>query len=156
MDEAVRISYTETWTSANAQAEGDLALTQNGNSAAIINWANTSDWTTSTENGTTYKYYNYKLAPNETTSQLLSSVTFNSAITNDENCVTSNNGQTIECTSTGNGYDGATYKLTFHIETVQYDKYATAWGTEVEIAADKPLTASEYLATNATNAANAE
>ena len=101
VDEAVRVSYVETWTSKNSNVEGDLELTQNGNTAAIINWANTSDWTTVTENGKTYKYYNYKLQPNETTSTLLDSVTFNSAITNDSNCVTeeTSTGKTITCTS---------------------------------------------------------
>ena len=55
-------------------------MSQGNNRAAIINWANTSDWTTVTENGVEYKYYNYKLAPGEVTSTLLDSVTFNSAM----------------------------------------------------------------------------
>ena len=54
-----------------------------------------------------------------------------------------------------------TYKLTFTIETVQYNKYASAWGTgnSVAIAEERPeppVPGSEYLATNATNPANAE
>ena len=135
VDEAVRISYTETWTSANAQDEGDLALTQNGNRAVLIHFTNDDDWTLS--NG--YYYYNYKLAPTETTSELLDYVMFNPAITNDSDCQTSNNGNTITCTSTGDGYDGAVYKLIFTIETVQYDKYRDAWGIDFSILSEKPV-----------------
>ena len=135
VDEAVRVSYVETWTSKNSNVEGDLGLTQGNNRAAIINFANSSDWTKVTENNKDYYYYNYKLAPGETTPTLLNSVTFNSAITNDANCVTNetSTGKTVTCTSTGNGYDGATYKLTFTVETVQYDKYVDAWGTSATI-----------------------
>jgi len=148
VDEAVRISYTEVWTSRSAKnnnEEGDLPLSQNGNTAALIHFTNTDDWTTVTENGTTYRYYNYKLETNQTTSELLDYVTFNPAITNSSNCTkTESNGtKTITCNSTGTGYDDATYKLTFNIETIQYDKYKTAWGTNVNIAAMKPMNASQ-------------
>ena len=157
VDEAVRVSYTETWTSANSNTEGDLPLTQNGNRAALIHFTNTDDWTLS--NG--YYYYNYKLAPGETSSELLDYVTFNPAITNDADCQPLNNGLTVTCTSTGDGYDNATYKLTFTIQTVQYDKYNEAWGlnntvTIAEERPEPPVSGSEYLATNATNPANAE
>ena len=143
VEEAVRISYRETWTSKNAkdnEEEGDLALQQGDNKVALINFINPDDWTKVVENNKTYYYYNYKLGPNETTSELLDSVTFNKAITNDYNCVESDTdtSKTMRCKSTGNGYDGATYKLTFSIETVQYDKYKTAWGTNVEIADARP------------------
>ena len=142
VDEAVRVSYTESWTSKKGD---DLSLTQGDNRAAVINWANVSDWTTVTENGVEYRYYNYKLAPGETTSTLLNSVTFNSAITNDANCVTTTDEtthtKTITCNSTGDGYDGATYKLTFTVETVQYDKYVDAWNTNINIVSMKPMNA---------------
>ena len=161
VDEAVRVSYTETWTSANSNVEGDLPLSQNNNVAALINWTNINDWTTVTENNKTYKYYNYKLAPNETTSELLDKVTFNPAITNSSTCeeTESNGVKTITCNSNGNGYDGATYKLVFTIETVQYDKYIEAWGTNVVIASEKPQpapTGVEYLASEATNEVGSE
>ena len=165
VDEAVRISYTETWTSKNAKdndQEGDLPLKQNNNDVAIINWANTDDWSTVTENGVTYKYYKYKLAPTETTTSLLESVTFNSAAVNNSNCVETTpepGKKVITCDSTGNGYDGATYKLRFNVETVQYNQYQTAWGTSVVLLDEKPLptpSGAEYLASSATNAANAE
>ena len=145
VDEAVRISYTETWTSKNAKdnnQEGDLSLKQNNNDVAIINWANNDDWSTVTENGVTYKYYKYKLAPQETTTSLLDSVTFNSAAVNNANCVESTpepGKKVITCDSTGNGYDGATYKLRFNVETVQYNQYRNAWGTNVALLDEKPL-----------------
>jgi len=142
VDEAVRISYTETWTSANSNTEGDLELSQGNNRAAIINFANSSDWTKVTENNKDYYYYNYKLAPGEVTSTLLDSVTFNSAIANSSNCTTSETatGKQVVCSSTGDGYDGATYKLVFTVETVQYDKYGEAWNTNASIAATKAVT----------------
>ena len=148
VDEAVRISYTESWTSRSAKnnnEEGDLPLQQNGNTAALIHFTNTDDWTTVTENGTTYRYYNYKLAPSSTTSELLDYVTFNPAITNSSNCTTteSNGTKTITCNSTGTGYDDATYKLTFNIETVQYNKYKEAWETNVNIVSMKPMNATQ-------------
>ena len=141
VDEAVRISYRETWTSANSNTEGDLELSQGNNRAAIINFANSSDWTKVTENNKDYYYYNYKLAPGEVTSTLLDSVTFNSAITNSSNCTTSETatGKQVVCSSTGAGYDGATYKLVFTVETIQYDKYMSAWGTNVAVAETKEL-----------------
>ena len=161
VDEAVRISYTETWTSKNAKdndQEGDLPLKQNNNDVAIINWANTDDWTTVTENGVTYKYYKYKLAPTETTTSLLNSVTFNLAAVNNANCVedTSVPGKkVITCDSTGNGYDGATYKLRFNVETVQYNQYQIAWGTSVAILSAKPMTIQQFIASK-TNVVNEE
>ena len=112
VDEAVRVSYTEVWTSKNGD---NLSLTQNGNRAAIINWSNSSDWTKVTENNKDYYYYNYKLAPTETTSTILDSVTFNKDVVNANNCVETKTetGKKVECSSSGDEYDGATYKLTF-------------------------------------------
>ena len=138
MDEAVRVSYTESWTSKNGD---NLSLTQGDNRAAIINWANGSDWTVVTENGVEYRYYNYKLVPGETTSTLLDSVTFNKDIVNINNCVESKieTGKRIVCSSSGDEYDGATYKLVFTVETVQYDKYKDSWNTNTSIASMKPM-----------------
>ena len=161
VDEAVRISYSESWTSKTAKnnnQEGDLPLVQSGNKVAIIHFINTDDWTTVTEDGTTYIYYNYKLAPTETTSELLDYVTFNSAITNSSNCTTteSNGTNTIACNSTGTGYDDATYRLVFTIETFQYNKYNEAWNTDVAIAAEKPASGVDILLTSAVNADGTE
>ena len=154
VDQAVRISLSQTWVSHNGDT---LALSKNGVTAAVLNLANTSDWTKVGD----YYYYNYKLAPGETTTSFLESVTFNKNIELDDTCTESvNNGvRTISCNSSGDDYDNATYTLTLTIETVQYNKYIEAWGTNVVIAEEKPQpepTGVEYLATEATNPANAE
>ena len=39
----------------------------------------------------------------------------------------SEDGKTITYTSTGDGYDNATYTLTVRIETVQYDQASNLW-----------------------------
>ena len=156
VDQAVRISLSQAWVSHNGDT---LALSKNGVTAAVLNLANTSDWTKVGD----YYYYNYKLAPGETTTSFLESVTFNKDIELDDTCTESvNNGvRTISCNSSGDDYDNATYTLTLTIETVQYNKYASAWGTgnSVAIAEERPeppVPGSEYLATNATNEAGAE
>ena len=145
VDEAVRISYSETWKAKDntilsglIDQDGNLTSTEeNSEHAAIINFSDNGDFTYS--NG--YYYYNYRLAPNETTSSLIDSVTFNSKVKNSSNCITNtNNGvKTITCNSTQSGYDGATYTLTFTIETVQYDKYKQAWGVDVAILNEQSL-----------------
>lgn len=144
VDEAVRISYIEKWELENhneisgwVDASGNLSAHTNNEEtdarAALINWANTSDWIVSVENGTEYRYYKNKLSSNETTSSLIESVTFNPLVKNLSDCETSNSGKTITCLSTGTGYDGAKYTLTFNVETVQYDKYKQIWSTNVNI-----------------------
>ena len=150
IDEAVRISYTEEWKNNNGVVLSGLIdsngletnSTINSEKAAIIKFINGNDWTL--DNG--YYYYNYRLEPNEVTSSLTESVTFNSKVRNSSNCVTteSNGVKTISCESTGDGYDGATYKLTFTVESVQYNKYKEAWGTTVNILEEKPQDKSLY------------
>jgi len=158
VDQAVRISLSQEWVSHNGDT---LALSKNGVTAAVLNLANTSDWTKVGD----YYYYNYKLAPGETTTSFLESVTFNKDIELDDTCTESvNNGvRTNSCNSSGDDYDNATYTLTLTIETVQYNKYASAWGTgnSVAIAEERPEppvpgSGSEYLVNNATNPANTE
>ena len=143
VDEAVRVSYVETWTSKNGAT---LSGVQNGNKAAIINFTNVDDYIVATENGVEYRYYKYRLAPNESTTSLLSSVTFNPLINNDNICntVTDGNVRKIICSSTGDGYDDATYTLSFTIETVQYDKYKEAWGTNINLYDEKVVDNSVY------------
>ena len=162
VDEAVRVKVEEKWVNKNGQ---ELPLTQDGNVAALIHYINDSDWTRVdvANEDYYYYYYNYKLAPDEETSELLDKVTFNPLINASTTCTTSteNGVTTRSCKSNGSGYDGATYTLKFTIETVQYNKYADAWNTNVAILEEKPApvvqqTGAEYLATNATNAANAE
>ncbi len=118
---AVRLSMEETWTSKKGDS---LSLTiDNGEKAAIINLANTDDWTY--EGG--YYYYNNTLAKGESTSSFIDSVTFNPKAVNDYSCSTS--GGVISCTSTGDGYDGASYQLVITVETLQADAKSTVWGS---------------------------
>lgn len=141
IDVAVRISYTESWTSKKSNTEGDLSLSQNDNIVSLIQWGNDLDWETVVENDTVYKYYKYKLHKGESTSSLLESVTFNPLIDADNSChsVFEGDTETILCSSNEGGYDGAQYKLGFTIETVQYDMYKKAWNTNVDILSYKPL-----------------
>lgn len=120
VDVAVRISYTESWTSASGDT---LSLTQDGNTVAIINFANSSDWTKCDD----YYYYNGTLAKGEKTSSFIESVTFNADTEVEVTCSTENNVTT--CESTTDSYAGATYKLVITVETIQADAKDTAWGT---------------------------
>lgn len=121
---AVRVSYEEEWISSNGTT---LPLVQGGKTAAIINLANTSDWTL--DNG--YYYYGKKLTKGQSTTTFMESVTFNKDIVADVTCTP--NGNVTTCTSSGNGYDGATYTLTIKVETVQFDAYKTFWSTTTSI-----------------------
>ena len=162
VDEAVRIRLNESWKTANngtlngwIHADGSKSTHTTNDElttderVAIINFDNLSDWTYS--NG--YYYYNYKLAPNETTSSLIKSVTFNPKTKLDDTCVTTTNGstKTVTCNSSGLDYDNATYTLTFNIETVQYNKYQEAWNTNFAIASEKPSSGVDYLLLNEIN-----
>ena len=167
VDEAVRISLSESWTTANHGAlNGWITSTGTKSShlpenepstderVAIINFDNASDWTYN--NG--YYYYNYKLSPTESTSSLIKSVTFNSKTKLDDTCVETPTatGRTITCNSSGDDYDDATYTLTFNIETVQYNKYTEVWNTNIAIATEKPSSGVDYLLSNAKNVDGAE
>ena len=178
VDEAVRVSYTEEWKSADGTVlpleitvgeetsepeplgggnyeggfeDDPLEYEEPSSSttterAAIINFDNlydsitgNGDWIKSNENGKDYYYYNKKLAQGEETSSFIKSVKFNENVESSSanNCetTTSEDGKTktIECKTTKKGYDGATYTLTITVETVQYDQYKAAWGTNVTI-----------------------
>lgn len=119
VDVKVRLSYTEKWTSASGK---DLSLTlENGERVSILTLINTDDW----EYRDGYYYYVNTLSKNETTTSFIESVTFNPNAVNDYTCST-NEGVT-SCTSTRDGYDGATYELNIKIETVQEDAASTLW-----------------------------
>ncbi|MBQ9319027.1 MAG: hypothetical protein IJR82_05290, partial [Bacilli bacterium] len=122
--------------------------------AAIINFTNNSDWTKVGD----YYYYNYRLAPGQTTDSIIESVTFNALTKLGDTCITSSeNGiKTITCNSSGEDYDHATYKLTVNIETVQYNKYQEAWNTNFAIASEKPVSGVDTLLTNAVNTSGTE
>ena len=70
VDEAVRVKVEEKWVNKNGQ---ELSLTQDGNVAALIHYINDSDWTRVdvANEDYYYYYYNYKLAPDEETSEQL-------------------------------------------------------------------------------------
>lgn len=122
---AVRVKYEEEWVSANG-TKLDLKDSE-GNVASIINfnegWVKDSDG---------YFYYGSKanmnkVRPEETTTSFISGVTFNQNIKSSLRETKSSNGQIITYTSTGDGYDNATYKLTIRIETIQYDQANNVW-----------------------------
>lgn len=125
IDMAVRASFTEKWVNANGE---ELSLKdENNNQAAIINF--NENWEKA-EDG--YYYYGSKsnmtvVGPNETTTSLISGVTFNSEIEASLEETISDDGSTITYTSTGEGYDDATYTLTINIDTIQYDQASNIW-----------------------------
>ena len=118
VDVKARVCITEEWESANGDT---LDNEVNGERIAILNLANTSDWT---KKGNCYEY-NDTLEPNDETSSFIESVAFNPLIEADIECTTSGNTQT--CTSSGDGYDNATYYLTFTVETVQANMSNKLW-----------------------------
>lgn len=142
VDAAVRVSFTESWTSNNTEATALGLEDSNHNRAALINLNLGGDeegtpatWVKSTEDGIDYYYYTKKLAPNDSSTSLINSVQFNPAvvITSTNNCVEDKDAHTKTCTTTSTGYSNATYKLTVKVETVQYDQYKDAWKTSVDI-----------------------
>ena len=92
VDVKARVCLSEEWTSSSDEP---LPNVVDGERMAIINLANTSDWT---KKGNCYEY-NDTLEPNDTTSSFIESVTFNPLAEADIECTT--NGNTKECISTG-------------------------------------------------------
>ena len=148
VDQAVRIKVNEKWLDSNNNelngwihpdgtksnhTTSDELLTDER--VVIINYDNNSDWTKVGD----YCYYNYKLSPNEETSSLIKSVTFNPKTKLDDTCASSvsNGKKKVTCNSSGSDYDNATYTLIFTIETVQFNKYTSAWNTDLEIAEER-------------------
>ena len=121
--ENVRVWYEEQWLSENGDT---LPNTQNGNTIGIINKANLQDWV---QDGN-YFYYNKDLLSGQTTSSFLKSVTFNKLAMSDVTCSEQQDGSRL-CESSGDGYDGATYTLTLHVETIQCSLSEKIWGVDV-------------------------
>lgn len=125
IDMALRASYEEKWVNANGK---ELSLTDaDNNVASIINF--NDSWKLDDDG---YYYYGSKdsltkLTPNNTSTSFISGVTFNEKIKASLNTTVSQDGQTITFTSTGNGYDNATYTLTVRIDTIQYDQAHNVW-----------------------------
>ena len=143
VDEAVRIKISEKWISHNGQ---ELSLDKDGVTAVLINLDNSREWIKDGD----YYYYKYKIAPNESTSSFIKSVTFNPDITLDNTCskIQTSTGTKVTCSSSGNDYDNATYTLTINIETVQYNQYKQAWNTNVVIEPDRNNLLYEFVANN--------
>ena len=120
---AVRVKYEEEWTDSNGDEISNIP-----NDAVILNFTTPSKWTYNSTDG--YYYYNYYLKSGEETTSLIDSVTLNSNL-NNTSCVEENGMQT--CTSNAQGLAGATYTLTFTIETAEYDKYQQIWNTDQSI-----------------------
>ncbi len=128
---AVRISYTEQWLQEIDGVETDIT-TQVTPNPAIINFDNQGDWTSSDG----YYYYKYILEPTDETSSFISGVTLDPNL-DSVTCTGEGNEKTCEAQ---NPASGAKYKLTFTIQTVQYDQYENVWNTNVEIANKPSLT----------------
>ena len=123
IDAHVRVCLTDSWLAADGTTELPNHDTTNNIDIAIINADNTDEWTKS---GDCY-YYNEELAPNETTSSPIKSVTFNPEYEGSVECTTNTSTNTITCESTNTGYDNATYTLTLTAETIQSEGLST-WG----------------------------
>ncbi len=123
-DVAVRLSYTQYWTTANGDVFDDPSDISN---LTTLNFDNTDDWIKYKG----YYYYKKPLSKDESTSSFLESVSFNSFAEADaSDCSESEDGSEITCVSSGNGYDNARYTLTFNIEFAQYDGYQEIWDTD--------------------------
>ena len=124
VDMAVRASIEESWVSKNGAT---LANKYNNESVAILNL--NSGWTKDSDG---YYYYGSKdnltkLVSGDTSTSFISGVTFNPNINANLVESTSNGGKTITYTSSGDGYDDATYTLTIILDTIQYDQANNVW-----------------------------
>jgi len=140
VDVAVKVCLRPSWKDANNQ---DLPLKAqsivNGsvvqdyvsklNLAATASKRWKEDCNSNLPDGTSCYYYYKKLEPNESTSALLDSVTFNPNVlhSNTNNCVTDSNTNITTCSSPISDYAGGTYTLNIDISTVQFDQYENAF-----------------------------
>ena len=120
VDVAVRAKYTEKWT-----AEDGTILSGTRNGEKVAQFTIGSDWELANDG---YYYYKGTLTSGQTSSDFISSVTFNPNFELEEGtdieCTTSTvaGKTTSSCTSLTSGYAGATYSLDITIETIQADK----------------------------------
>ena len=107
----VRLSYEEYWR--NKENTANLPLEKDGETLAIINFQNESDWT---KRGNWY-YYNHELEPNEATNSLLKSVTLNcdASLGGVNVCEETSNG--IVCSKQSDPYEEAKYHLNVTVQT---------------------------------------
>lgn len=122
---AVRASITEKWVSASGK---ELSLKDsNNNVASIIEFG--EEWTKDNDG-----FYYYGTKENKTvldasaeTTSFIKSVKFNENIKATLKESISSDGKTVTYTSSGDGYDNATYTLTVRIDTVEYDAARNLW-----------------------------
>ncbi len=122
---AVRASITEKWVSASGK---ELSLKDsNNNVASIIEFGD--EWTKDNDG-----FYYYGTKENKTvldasaeTTSFIKSVKFNENIKATLKESVSGDGKTVTYTSSGDGYDNATYTLTVRIDTVEYDAARNLW-----------------------------
>lgn len=122
---AVRASITEKWVSASGK---ELSLKDsNNNVASIIEFGD--EWTKDNDG-----FYYYGTKENKTvldasaeTTSFIKSVKFNENIKATLKESVSSDGKTVTYTSSGDGYDNATYTLTVRIDTAEYDAARNLW-----------------------------
>lgn len=120
---AVRLSYTEQWTANDGTT---LSNTLGAENVALINMVNKDEWIKKGD----YYYYQKILNSGETSSNFIESVTLNPLLESTYTCIeTSEN--TTSCTSSGNGYDNATYKINITVELLQADAVEEVWNTTI-------------------------
>ena len=142
VDVAVRAKYTEKWTAKNGTV---LSGTRNGEKVAQFTIG--TDWEKATDG---YYYYKGTLTNGQSSSDFISSVTFNPNFileegTDIECTTTKENGKTtVSCANLESGYAGATYSLDITIETIQadqkwkYEEASTSYepGDEITVAGE--------------------
>ena len=122
---AVRASITEKWVSASGK---ELSLKDSTNNvASIIEFGD--EWTKDNDG-----FYYYGTKENKTvldasaeSTSFIKSVKFNENIKATLKESISSDGKTVTYTSSGDGYDNATYTLTVRIDTVEYDAARNLW-----------------------------
>lgn len=123
---ALRASYTERWTNSKGQV---LPLRDsNNNLVSIIEFG--ENWTKGDDGYYYYgagKYSMTSLDPGRDSTSFIENIKFNENIESNLTRTSSEDGTTITYTSTGEGYDGATYTFTVVIDTIQFDQAANIW-----------------------------
>ncbi len=122
---ALRASVSEEWI--NKKGDKISLIDDKGNIAAIVNYGDA--WKKGSDGYFYYKDGNNlkELLPGNTSDNFIESVTFNGNIEASLKKEVSEDGKTITYTSTGEGYDDATYSLVVTIDTVQFDHASSAW-----------------------------
>lgn len=123
IDAAVRIKLEEIWKDKNNDVIDSEDVPED---AVIINFVNSNLWI---DGGDGYYYYKYFLASTKSSPDLFSSVTLNENLAE----TVCDNDQENTCVSNILGLNGSHYTLKVTIETVQADKYASIWDTDVSI-----------------------